>query len=817
MADISLKIKSDFAQAEKDFKSLNMTTQNVSKQMEKFRSQFKTEQIDKFIERNKLNASAIRATQGPLASVTAETKGLQRQIETLIKKGLSPESAEIKKLQGEYIRSSNELGKMSKATDKTTSSFKSSITTVGMLAAAYGALRGISGIIGSIITEARNLEDAEAAFTPLMGGAERAKELVKELNIAAAETPFQFQDIQKSVSTLLPTMNGDIQKTVDTFKMLGDTAGGNAQKLDSITRGFSKAMLKGKVDMESLNMIAEAGVPIFNEMAQVMGYGEDNMSAFFKEISSGKVSTDVMIETFRKMTSEGGLFFEGMIIASKTTSGVISSLQDNLAMTGAAIGQQFLPYIKEAALGVISVSSSVLKWITTGDNLKEMISTIGYVIAGATAGFIAYAIASGGAATATLAAAGAVKAFTLALAANPLTALAVLITAVIVPAIIYMVKNWDTVKWKIIDFAQTANIKMMELGLAIREKVMGAINALLKQLAKIPKIGDTFKGLAEGNDRTTASIKRQIEVEKAKQKGMRQVAKYAQEQAAAEIKANEEKAKSYQDINSQIGQAEKARQEATKQGLNEVVQAEAQNNNQRLENMVQFFEQKAEVEGINAEERLEWLQQQNEVIKNMETMNNEEKLMAEKALRIATENEQRKLSQARIQFAQDALSTTGAMLTDLQTVFKNAGKESRGLAIALKAIAMAEAGINSYLAFTKALAAYPPPFNYIAAGITLAAGLAKQAAIGSTPIPSAETGLSNFTVPETRGTRNDGAAVMAQGGETVSVTPRGEDASQTTDIRIQIEEETIFRVVQRGIRTGKINVSNRNLGAGVFV
>ncbi|KRP85835.1 hypothetical protein AOQ72_04115 [Bradyrhizobium yuanmingense] len=51
------------------------------------------------------------------------------------------------------------------------------------------------------------------------------------------------------------------------------------------------------------------------------------------------------------------------------------------------------------------------------------------------------------------------------------------------------------------------------------------------------------------------------------------------------------------------------------------------------------------------------------------------------------------------------------------------------MAATAKAFGIIEATINTYTAFTKALAAAPPPFNYALAAGTLAAGLAKVAAI----------------------------------------------------------------------------------------
>jgi len=235
--------------------------------------------------------------------------------------------------------------------------------------AKFGAITigGLTASVGLLIREFSKIENAEAAFTPLLGGAKAAKKLVEELNTAAASTPFQFETLAGAASQLLPVMNGDIQNTIKTIKMLGDTAGGNAQKLDSITRGFTKAMLKGKVDMESLNMIAEAGVPIFTELAESMGVKVN--AAFFKMISAGKVGTRDLTKAFEKMTSKGGVFFKGMEIASKTTSGIFSTLKDNISLTAAELGSVLAPVIKDLLRNMITIAKRGREWVKVNREL----------------------------------------------------------------------------------------------------------------------------------------------------------------------------------------------------------------------------------------------------------------------------------------------------------------------------------------------------------------------------------------------------------------------------------------------------------------
>lgn len=57
-----------------------------------------------------------------------------------------------------------------------------------------------------------------------------------------------------------------------------------------------------------------------------------------------------------------------------------------------------------------------------------------------------------------------------------------------------------------------------------------------------------------------------------------------------------------------------------------------------------------------------------------------------------------------------------------------------------KAFAVAQAVMNTYSAANKAMAAYPPPFSFIAAGATIVSGLMNVKKIISTPLPAAAGG-----------------------------------------------------------------------------
>lgn len=250
------------------------------------------------------------------------------------------------------------------------SSIASALPTLGFA----GFSMAILGIGNAALQSASKMEDFVAAFTPLTGSAENAKDMIAALNKEAATTPFELSDIANTAKQLLPVLGNDISAVTKTFRMLGDAAGGNAQKLDSIARGYVKVMNTGKVSMEALNMISDAGVPIQSQLAKSMGISVENM---YDLSSQGKITAADLTKTFQTMTKEGGLFFNGMEIASQTFSGKMSTMTDNLSQAAAVIGNQLLPAAKAAA---DAISGMALGYIELNKQLMIAEYHIGNVV-----------------------------------------------------------------------------------------------------------------------------------------------------------------------------------------------------------------------------------------------------------------------------------------------------------------------------------------------------------------------------------------------------------------------------------------------------
>jgi len=96
------------------------------------------------------------------------------------------------------------------------------------------------------------------------------------------------------------------------------------------------------------------------------------------------------------------------------------------------------------------------------------------------------------------------------------------------------------------------------------------------------------------------------------------------------------------------------------------------------------------------------------------------------------EERQQRVVRDRIEFEKKSETEKAAFaLGKGKEIFEGLGKYSKKAFQAAKAFAIAEAIINTYQGATKALATYPPPFNFIAAAAVVAGGLAQVATIRS--------------------------------------------------------------------------------------
>lgn len=231
-----------------------------------------------------------------------------------------------------------------------------------------------------------SMESYLTNFKVMLGNEELAAAKLSELRKMAASTPFALSDLTEGTQTLLQ-FGIAADDTTGVLKQLGDISLGNADKLQTLVRAYGKMSSAKKVTLENVNMMIDAGFNPLNQICEATG---ESMSDLYKRISDGRVSFEELQYAVQAATSEGGQFYNGMLEASQTFSGRMSTLKDNVAaLTGELTSGLF------AALGdlVVKLNDVVTSFLDSDEKMAQLKDTIGIatsVVAAAGAAFLAY-------------------------------------------------------------------------------------------------------------------------------------------------------------------------------------------------------------------------------------------------------------------------------------------------------------------------------------------------------------------------------------------------------------------------------------------
>lgn len=205
------------------------------------------------------------------------------------------------------------------------------------------AIGSVSVAMGFLIKKAGDFEQTKVAFDTMLGSAERADALLKDLFTLAATTPFQIKDVLKNAKLLLG-MGVAADDVIKTMTNLGNVAAGLSVPIGRLALNFGQVVAQGKLTGRELRDFAIAGVPLINELTKNLRVSSEEVT---KLVSAGKIGLPDVEEAFRTMATEGGRFADLMIKQSKTLLGMYSNLLDLITIFSKKIGAELLPVAKE--------------------------------------------------------------------------------------------------------------------------------------------------------------------------------------------------------------------------------------------------------------------------------------------------------------------------------------------------------------------------------------------------------------------------------------------------------------------------------------
>lgn len=244
----------------------------------------------------------------------------------------------------------------------------------------------LSNVVKSGVEYNATMQSYLTNFKVMLGSEEQAAAKLAEIRKMAASTPFSLDDLTNGTQTLLQ-FGIAADDTTGVLQQLGDISLGNADKLQTLVRAYGKMSSAQKVTLENVNMMIDAG---FNPLNQICTATGESMADLYKRISDGKVSFAELESAVASATSQGGQFYNGMLEASQTFSGRMSTLKDNVsALTGELTGGLF------EALGelVVKVNEAAVSFLDDEEKmsqLKDTLGTLASVVTAAGAAFVTY-------------------------------------------------------------------------------------------------------------------------------------------------------------------------------------------------------------------------------------------------------------------------------------------------------------------------------------------------------------------------------------------------------------------------------------------
>lgn len=196
----------------------------------------------------------------------------------------------------------------------------------------------IVGVGTAALKMAADAETARVQFETMLGQ-DKGRAMLSTLQEFAKVTPFQFPQVRDAAKTLL-AFGFTEDELMDKMKMLGDVSAATGKDFRELAVIFGQMKGMGRLQGQDFLQLVNAGFPV-QEIAKTMGV---SMSGLKKAMEEGDVSYQVVEDTFRRLTSEGGKFSNMMEIMSKTAAGQFSNMMDSITLLGQRIGGILMPY-----------------------------------------------------------------------------------------------------------------------------------------------------------------------------------------------------------------------------------------------------------------------------------------------------------------------------------------------------------------------------------------------------------------------------------------------------------------------------------------
>lgn len=248
--------------------------------------------------------------------------------------------------------------------------------TLGQLTGATFSVLGLRRFLSTLIDVTGQFEVQKMALRNMLQDIDGADKIFQDLYNFSSESTYRFSELAKYAKQLA-AFNIDQSNLLETTKMLGDVASGVGVSMDRLILAYGHVKSSGFLRGIQLRSFSQNGVPVLEELSKMFTEIEGkavSLGDVFDKMMKREIGFEMVEEAFRRMTSEGGKFYQMQEVLAKTLAGQINILKGKWENLMYAIGESQDSILKGVVGALTRIVSSTESF---GNAIKKAIVALG--------------------------------------------------------------------------------------------------------------------------------------------------------------------------------------------------------------------------------------------------------------------------------------------------------------------------------------------------------------------------------------------------------------------------------------------------------
>lgn len=277
---------------------------------------------------------AMKANEATVAQRTNKLVKL-RLVEEQLSKDSAKYANELARVREAMQRLTQENERQAQAATRVRKSHKSLIDTSGQLVRKLALLFSVSQIqnyLSKLVSVRKEFELQQKALAVLVRDQHASNKLWNQTVQLAVKSPFRVKELI-TYTKQLAAYRIENDKLHDTIKQLADVSSGIGVDMNRLILAYGQVRAAEYLRGTELRQFNEAGIPMLEELASHFTKLEGraiSTADVFERISKRMVRFEDVAEVFKRITSEGGIFYQMQEKQSETLYGQISNLHDSI-------------------------------------------------------------------------------------------------------------------------------------------------------------------------------------------------------------------------------------------------------------------------------------------------------------------------------------------------------------------------------------------------------------------------------------------------------------------------------------------------------